>query len=83
MKLFFVGLSERFSFLLEDILQITVSIGTITSTTSSVIVISTDAHLQYQTPDAQNVAAAAGPGFFQASQQFLVRQPSGLQVSLK
>ncbi|KAK7477405.1 hypothetical protein BaRGS_00031381, partial [Batillaria attramentaria] len=70
----------RFAFLLEDVLQVTVSTGDITRTTTSAIVISTDPQLRHQNPLARSVASAAGPGFARTCQEYLKNHRNGLQV---
>ena len=72
--------SGCFTFSLEDVLQVTVATGNITSATSNSIVISTDSHLCHENPVAQSVAKAAGTGFTRACQEFLRHNHSGLQV---
>lgn len=72
--------SGRFAFLLEDVLQVTISTGDITKTTTNAIVISTDAQLRHQNPLAQSVATAAGPGFARKCNELLRNQTNGLQV---
>ncbi|XP_070206616.1 serine-rich adhesin for platelets-like [Littorina saxatilis] len=72
--------SGRFAFLLEDVLQVTVTTSSITMATTSAIVVIADTDLRHRGAVGESVAGAAGAGFTQACQDFLRRNKNGLQV---
>ena len=74
--------SGHFAFQLENVLQVTVATGNITTATTSSIVISTDSQLRHQNRVAHSVAKAAGMEFTRACQDFLRRNNNGLQVNV-